>query len=51
MQKEKVVMGSKKSRSRLFKQSADVYESLGAAAFGGGDDDGAPENESGQLPP
>ena len=40
------------SRSRLFKQSADVYESLGAAAFGGGDgDDGAPENESGQLPP
>ena len=39
------------SRSRLFKQSADVYESLGAAAFGGGGDDGAPENESGQLPP
>ena len=39
------------SRSRLFKQSADVYESLGAAAFGGGDDDGAPENESGQLLP
>ena len=39
------------SRSRLFKQSADVYESLGAAAFGGDGDDGAPENESGQLPP